>query len=120
MQTFETIVIFNPEITSEIKLNKYSNIVQRFTGAEYKAETNTLGIKQLAYEIKDKTKGYYAQFLWRGTPNDVLELERYLRIDDEVLKFMTVKASKELEQQQPDSNDSSDLDLFDLLYNIKN
>ena len=48
------------------------------------------GIKKLAYEIKKKPRGYYARYDYCGMGPLVDELERFFRIDDRVLKYLTV------------------------------
>jgi small subunit ribosomal protein S6 len=48
------------------------------------------GSKKLAYEVKKKQRGYYVRFDICGGSALVDEIERYFRIDDRVLKYMTV------------------------------
>ena len=95
IHTYETVVICNPDKYTDI-IDILSSACKDFS-AEYKrkAKIEKQGIKTLAYPIKrdtgEFTKGHYTLFTWRGTPQNVIELERIMRIHDEVLKFMTVK-----------------------------
>lgn len=50
-----------------------------------------LGTKKLAYEVQKQNEGYYIHFNFTGTYEDVSKLERYYRINDNILKFMNVK-----------------------------
>jgi small subunit ribosomal protein S6 len=52
------------------------------------------GTRKLAYEIKKKERGYYVRFDFCGTGAVVDEIERFFRIDDRVLKYMTVLLDK--------------------------
>jgi small subunit ribosomal protein S6 len=47
-------------------------------------------MKKLAYEIKKKPRGYYLRIDYGGEGAVVDEIERFCRIDDRVLKYMTV------------------------------
>jgi small subunit ribosomal protein S6 len=88
---YETIIICKPDKYERSIVNT-SNLCQKHTGNKYKIKKDILGVKKLAYKLKDKyTEGYYTVFRWIGTPEDVADIERHLRIDDDVLKFMTVK-----------------------------
>ena len=55
------------------------------------------GKKKLAYEVKQEKKGVYVQLHFRGNGTAVTELERLFRLEDVILKFLTVK----LEAQPP-------------------
>jgi small subunit ribosomal protein S6 len=48
------------------------------------------GSRQLGYEIKKRARGYYVRFDYCGTGAVVDEIERLFRIDDRILKYMTV------------------------------
>ena len=55
------------------------------------------GLKRLAYEIKKKPRGYYVRLDYCGTGALVDEMERFFRIDDRVLKYMTVLLDKDVD-----------------------
>jgi small subunit ribosomal protein S6 len=48
------------------------------------------GNRKLAYEIKKKPRGFYTRFDFCGTGTIVDEIERFCRIDDRVMKYLTV------------------------------
>ena len=49
------------------------------------------GKKKLAYEIQKFNKGHFVLINYLGNPEGVVEIERTLRIDDSILRFLTVK-----------------------------
>jgi small subunit ribosomal protein S6 len=55
------------------------------------------GTKKLAYEIKKKDRGYYVCLDYCGSGPLVNEIERFFRIDDRVLKYMTVVLDKDVD-----------------------
>ena len=105
---YETIVIFDPT-KSETK-EVFRDMCQEFTGTHKRIKVEDMGVKKLAYPLKDGkfTEGYYVVFTWMGTPDNVTELERCLRINDNVLKFITVK-------KDPDEYDYPEDQLEDIV-----
>ena len=49
------------------------------------------GKKKLAYDIQHERKGTYITVQFEGPPTVVFELERFQRMEDQVMKFMTVR-----------------------------
>jgi small subunit ribosomal protein S6 len=56
--------------------------------------TDDWGERKLAYDIKKRTRGYYVRFDYCGLSPLVDEIERFFRIDDRALKYMTVLLDK--------------------------
>ena len=95
VNTYETVVILNPE-DYETSMEKICKLCQEFMGTKFRIVKEPRGIKELAYKIKDKyEKGYYLIVYWQGTPENITELERQMRIDDNVLKFMNLRVTDE-------------------------
>ncbi len=51
------------------------------------------GTKRLAYPIKENFKGHYVFYNLATQPANIAEVERLMRIDDEVLRFMPLKVA---------------------------
>jgi small subunit ribosomal protein S6 len=58
------------------------------------ANTEFWGLRQMAYKINKNKKGHYTLFHIDGPSASKDELERNLRISEDVLRFMTVKIEK--------------------------
>ncbi len=92
MRRYETIVIVKPgagETEFSTVSDKVTGTVEGFGGSIVR--TDRWGLKKLAYPIKKETQGDFLYVEYAGLPDGVKEMERLLRIDDRVLKFMTVK-----------------------------
>ena len=91
MNKYESVIIINPSVDEE----GMKALIQKFTdiiNSEGKVEkVNELGKKRLAYEIKKNREGYYVVFDFEAKPELIAELERNYRIEDAVLKFISVK-----------------------------
>jgi len=92
MRRYETIVIVKPGAGeaefSEVS-GKVTGTAESFGGSILK--TDRWGLKKLAYPIGKEIQGDYLYVEYAGLPDGVKEMERLLRIDDRVLKFLTVK-----------------------------
>ena len=91
MNKYESVIIINPSVDDEgIKalIKKYTDIINN----EGKVESvNEIGKKRLAYEIMKNKEGYYTVFNFEAKPELIAELERNYRIEDKVMKFITVR-----------------------------
>ena len=91
MRRYETIVILDPDLSKEVEtpfFERVNDLVPQYSGELI--ETDDWGIKKLAYDIKKKNRGHYVRFDFCGDGALVEEMERSFRIDDRVMKFMTV------------------------------
>ncbi len=92
MRRYETIFIGKPNVAEdeiEAVINKTSSIIEGDGGTIIRIDK--WGLKKLAYLIKKETQGYYVHIDYAAIPASVSELERIFRIDDKVLKYLTVK-----------------------------
>jgi small subunit ribosomal protein S6 len=69
-------------------IERYRAIVTAFKGTIIKVEK--WGKRKLAYEIKKQSNGTYVLFDFAGKSTIIEELERNFKIDDKILKFMTI------------------------------
>jgi small subunit ribosomal protein S6 len=98
MRKYETVFIANPDLSQEERqplFDKLDNLISQRQGLLVKF--NEWGRKRLAYGVKKQTRGYYVQMEFCGHGPLVGELERNLRLDDRVLKYMTVLLDKEVD-----------------------
>lgn len=98
MKRYETIYIANPNLDPEsLKevVKKFSDLIDRLKGAVVKI--NEWGKRKLAYEVKKFDKGYYILLDFCGLPGAVKELERNMKLDDRVLKYLTVKIDEDVD-----------------------
>jgi len=95
LREYEFTFVVQPEISDE----GVQAISQRFEGilAQHKSEKlfyEDWGRRRLAYEIKNFQKGHYQVLHFLSDGKVVPELERSARIDDSILRFMTVLANE--------------------------
>ncbi len=95
MRRYETILIIDPDLSDDERssiLEKLRDLITRHDA--FLIEFDNWGVRKLAYEIKKKGRGYYLRIDYCGISALVDEIERFSRIDDRILKYMTVLLDK--------------------------
>jgi small subunit ribosomal protein S6 len=98
MNHYETIYIVNPTLDDDSlkeAIDKFSNLIKKLKGSIVKV--NEWGKRKLAYELKRFDKGYYVVLDFCALPKMVTELERNLKLDDRILKYITVKIDENVD-----------------------
>lgn len=98
MNHYETIYIVNPTLDDDSlreAITKFSDLIKKLKG--YIVKINEWGKRKLAYEVKQFDKGYYVVLDFCGLPKIVTELERNLKLDDRILKYLTVKIDEDVD-----------------------
>ena len=92
MNQYETTVVLKPDVggdTIEAALDRVRDVVSTQGGKLL--EIDHWGKKRLAYEIQKHTRGIYVHTQFLGKGPMVAELERNLRINHNILRFLTIK-----------------------------
>ncbi len=99
MRRYETVVILMPEVGDDERASmekRWTDIIAQFKGELIKMDD--WGQKKLAYDIKKESRGHYLFLDYCTTGADLIkELERVFRLEDNVLKYMTVKVSEKVD-----------------------
>ena len=121
MRRYETFIIIDPDLSDEERSPVFDKVKDLIKQEECLLVTlDEWGGRRLAYEIKKKSRGYYVRLDYCGTGKFVNEMERFFRIDDRVMKYMTVLLDKyadielikeeiakaEAKETEPDQNES--------------
>lgn len=95
MKNYENIYILKGSLAEEQAKNEIEEITKYFKNVKMYEDKNDvngfLGLKKLAYEVKGEKTGYYYLTHFKGTESEVEEIERQLRINDNVIKFITIR-----------------------------
>jgi len=92
MRKYENLVIVKPTFTAEEIQASISAIEEVITsnGGEI-AATNAMGMRKLAYPIEKNERGYYHVIYYTVAPSAISEIERRFRINEDLLRFVTIK-----------------------------
>ena len=92
MRHYETVFIISPELTEEdtqVVVDKFTGILTE-SGAMM-TKVDIWGRRRLAYVVKKFNKGCYVLLDYGATPEAIAELERNFKIDEQVIRYLTVK-----------------------------
>lgn len=95
MRQYETLFVLHPEL-GEVQVRAAIERAKRIIedrGGKLD-QVRDWGLRELAYPIEKLTRGYYVVLEYTAGTDTVPELERTLRIADEVLRYVSVRASE--------------------------
>jgi small subunit ribosomal protein S6 len=99
MPLYETVVIARSEIT-QAQADAVADAVttQLETEGARVAKREYWGLRSLAYRIKKNRKGHYILLGLEAAPPAIREMERQLTLNEDVLRFMTVRVDEITEE----------------------
>ncbi|HPJ94599.1 MAG TPA: 30S ribosomal protein S6 [Deltaproteobacteria bacterium] len=100
MNLYEIMFILNPDMGDDER----EKMITRLKGTISKNKGDVirfddLGFKTLTYKIKKKSRGQYFLMYLDGPGSMVAEIERFLRIDENVIRFVVVKLDKHVTRE---------------------
>ena len=101
MRRYETFVIIDPDLSQDQRqplVGRVEELITQMNG--FLVSTDDWGERKLAYNIKKKGRGYYVRFDYCGLAPLVNEIERFFRIDDRALKYMTVLLNRDVDLEK--------------------
>ncbi len=95
-RTYEVVFIVDPDATDDEVTRLSESLQQTITDQGGTITKNeTLGRRTLAYPINRKTEGIYLLFEVDGSGREIAELERRMRVSDQVLRYLTVRVDED-------------------------
>jgi small subunit ribosomal protein S6 len=95
-RTYEVIFIIDPN-AEDAEVMRLTEAVQKIITDQGGSITKTemMGKRQLAYEISHKRDGIYVLLEVDGSGAEIAELERRMRVNDRILRYMTVRVDED-------------------------
>ena len=109
MALYESVIIGRQDLTPsqfETLMEKFISVIQSFKGEIKKRES--WGLRNLAYKINKNRKGHYILLNIESPPEAILEYERLMRLDEDVIRFLTIRIKEIDEKPSPLMNNKSD------------
>lgn len=95
-RVYEVMYIVDPDTPAE-RVNKLNaavaKVVEKEGGKVVKMED--MGRRPLAYPIEKKTEGHYVLFEIEGTGSEIAELERRMRVNDMIIRYITIRVDED-------------------------
>ncbi|HYP00730.1 MAG TPA: 30S ribosomal protein S6 [Pyrinomonadaceae bacterium] len=93
---YEVVFIIDPATGEEDSTRLVENLQKIVTdqgGTITKSES--MGRRQLAYKIGRNNEGHFMLFEIEGTGREIAELERRMRVSDQVMRYLTVRVDED-------------------------
>ena len=95
MNKYENVYILKGSLSEKQAKKEIEEITKYFDKVKIFENKGVLngyqGLKKLAYTVKGETTGYYYITSFEGTDKQVTEIENNLRLNDNMLKFITIR-----------------------------
>lgn len=95
-RTYEVMYIIDPETAAD-KITTLNEAVGKLIEKEggTVVRLDDIGMRNLAYPINKKNEGHYVLFEIEGSGQEILELERRMRVNDLIIRYMTVRVDED-------------------------
>ena len=102
MQQYETLFVLHPDVPeAQVRetVDRAKRLIEGMGGRP--GSVHEWGMRDLAYPIQKQRRGYYIVMEYAAGGDVVKELERTLKIADEVLRFVSVRAAEIKRKERP-------------------
>ncbi|HET9016314.1 MAG TPA: 30S ribosomal protein S6 [Thermomicrobiaceae bacterium] len=92
---YELMVLINPEVTEDAltaEIDQISALISGAEGTDIEVKRDTpWGRRRLAYQIQNFRDATYVLYHFSSAPARVLDLERELKLDERVIRYLVVR-----------------------------
>jgi small subunit ribosomal protein S6 len=109
MALYESVIIGRQDLTPnqfEELVEGFIKIIESFKGVIKKREN--WGLRNLAYKINKNRKGHYILLNIDSSSDAILEYERLMRLNEDIIRFLTIGIDSVDEKPSPLINNKSD------------
>ena len=109
MALYESVIIGRQDLTPnqfEELVEGFIKIIESFKGVIKKRES--WGLRNLAYKINKNRKGHYFLLNIDSSSDAILEYERLMRLNEDIIRFLTIRINSVDEKPSPLMNNKSD------------
>ena len=109
MALYESVIIGRQDLTPnqfEELIDEFVKIIETFKGVIKKREN--WGLRNLAYKINKNRKGHYVLLNIDSSSDAIVEYERLMRLNEDIIRFLTIRISSVDEKSSPLMNNKSD------------
>ncbi len=108
-KVYESTVLINAALEDEQIKSIVSHIKEIILNSDGKIiDIEDWGRKRLAYVVKKSKIGYYVIFRFNALPNVNSKLERFYKLDENILRYLTIKLSEialeQIEKNKPETS----------------
>lgn len=91
LKNYESVIILKENLSEEEYHKAFDKIKNYMEGLVEFEKIEELGLKRLAYVVKNNEKGYFIAIYCKSNEENVKKLERLYRINENIIKFIIVR-----------------------------
>jgi len=108
MPLYETVFIARQDMTPDAVTELSETLAKVITDGEGTVvKTDNWGLKTLAYRIQKNKKGYYVLMNIDAPAPTVLEMERQIRLNEDILRYMTIRVDEFVEETPEEEKEAA-------------
>jgi len=101
MNNYETLFVIKPTLTDEEREAQIAKVVESLESEDAKIlAINRMGMRKLAYPVAKNERGFYTIIYFNAKGSVIAEFERKLKFNEDIIKYLTVKYTKQKEIKQ--------------------
>lgn len=97
MQKYTLTVLINEKVSEVDRNGIFEAIKKNFTNL---IKEDFWGVRSLSYEIKHASKAFYAYFEFEVEPTGVITLDKNLRLNEDIIRYLIVKKKVTRDKRQ--------------------
>ena len=109
MALYESVIIGRQDLTTsqfETIVNEFISVIESLKGTIQKKES--WGLRNLAYKINKNRKGHYMLLNIDGPADAIVEYERLMRLNEDIIRFLTMRIKSVDEKPSPLMSNKND------------
>ena len=91
VNVYESVAIATEKLSEQGAKDLFAKYENYFNKYMELTKSNFIGLKKLAYEVRKNKSGYFFDYYFKAKKDDIPELERIYKQDDNILKFIVIK-----------------------------
>lgn len=91
MTNYNLTILINNKVEDKAKTGLIDDLKKNFGNL---VKEDLWGVRTLAYEIKHMDKAYFAHFEFESEPDSVITLDRNIRLNENIIRYLLVKSKK--------------------------
>lgn len=97
MQKYTLTVLVNEKVPEAERNGIFEEIKKNFGNL---IKEDIWGVRSLSYEIKHNNKAFYAHFEFEAEPKTVITLDKNIRLNEDIIRYLIVKREDKREKRQ--------------------
>lgn len=91
MNSYLLTLVLKADLDEKDRKGLLDAVLKKALGSGKATKEDMWGVRDLAYPIKKQTKGYYAHFEFETDPALVKDLDKVLKVEEDILRYLLVR-----------------------------